>query len=327
MNILLINTLKSLRKLYTNTIRVDIKSKPDCIDNPDIASTIIYEALIDDKPRMIARFGSVEMSCLMNYIGVKHQAFKYVDYIVGDTQPWWWEPAITNQMRINAGFFPPTIGKIEQFCEQMLHDIPELDVLGSWLEQENFFKQELVNAKKIHLRLLEPFWDENPWTRALEGKKVLVVHPFETEILEQYKIKDQLFKNNILPDFELKTVKAVMSHADEKTKYVDWFEALDYMKTEIDKADYDICLIGAGAYGFPLAVHVKRMGKKAIHMGGSLQLLFGIRGKRWEDPTYGTKEWGIPYGSYSSLMNEHWIRPGESVKPLGADKVEGNCYW
>ena len=27
--------------------------------------------------------------------------------------------------------------------------------------------------------------------------------------------------------------------------------------------------LGCGAYGFPLAAHVKRMGKKAIHMGGS----------------------------------------------------------
>ena len=43
----------------------------------------------------------------------------------------------------------------------------------------------------------------------------------------------------------------------------------EYMKAEINKSNYDICILGCGAYGFPLAAHVKRMGKKAIHMGGS----------------------------------------------------------
>ena len=58
------------------------------------------------------------------------------------------------------------------------------------------------------------------------------------------------------------------------------------MKAQIDKEDFDICLIGAGAYGFPLAAYVKRKGKKAVHLGGALQLLFGIKGSRWEDPNH-----------------------------------------
>ena len=130
-----------------------------------------------------------------------------------------------------------------------------------------------------------------------------------------------------MPSFQLKTIKAVQSLADEQTDFNDWFEALDFMKAEIDKVDYDICLIGCGAYGFPLAAHVKRMGKKGFHYGGALQLLFGIRGKRWEDPSYGVKEWGIPYGFYSNLMNEHWIRPGTAAMPKNAKVVEGACYW
>lgn len=54
----------------------------------------------------------------------------------------------------------------------------------------------------------------------------------------------------------------------------------------MDAVDYDIVLLGCGAYGFPLAAYAKRRGKQAIHMGGSLQLLFGIKGKRWEDQNY-----------------------------------------
>ena len=56
-------------------------------------------------------------------------------------------------------------------------------------------------------------------------------------------------------------------------------------------------------------------------MGGSLQLLFGIKGKRWEDPNYNKNY------NYSELMNEYWIRPDERFKPKNAAQVEGGCYW
>ena len=129
-----------------------------------------------------------------------------------------------------------------------------------------------------------------------------------------------------MPQFELTTIKAVQSLAGEKVGFEDWFEALDYMKAEIDKVDYDICLIGAGAYGFPLAAYVKSIGKKAVHVGGSLKLMFGIKGKRWENPLYGVQELGIQ-GKYPALFNEHWIYPGDENKPKNANIVEGACYW
>ena len=90
------------------------------------------------------------------------------------------------------------------------------------------------------------------------------------------------------------------------------------MKKEIDKIDYDICIVGAGAYGFPLAAHVKRSGKKAIHLAGVTQLLFGIKGSRWEN---------FIVWPYMNLFNEHWIRPLGIEKPKNANQVEGACYW
>ena len=95
----------------------------------------------------------------------------------------------------------------------------------------------------------------------------------------------------------------------------------------MDACDYDICLIGCGAYGFHLAAHAKRAGKKAVHLGGVLQMLFGIKGNRWEDPNYGVPELGIPRGWYLQLFNEYWVKPGEALRSKNADKVEGACYW
>jgi len=275
---------------------------------------------------MIARFGAGEMNCLYNYFGVKNYPNRYLDYIKGITPPWWWDLMKANNLYLVAGFFPIKNDKLEKFCELMIRDIPDVDILGSWLPQEKYFEKELNNAKKVHLLFLEPFWTKNPWTRALEGKKVLVVHPFAQTIEKQYKKRKLLFKNNLLPQFEIKTIKAVQSIAGAKTEFTDWFEALEYMKSEIDKVDYDICLIGCGAYGFPLAAHVKRRGKKSFHLGGSLQLLFGIRGRRWDiyHKIDEVRNMGL---DYRTLFNEHWVYPSDGEKPKNAMKVERACYW
>ena len=310
-----------MRKTYTKVFNVAPLVRPECIQDADVASQLMYDKLMSQEPCMIARFGAYELSVMVNYLGIKKSEKKVFAYIKGEGLEWWWNKKLLRFMHLNAGFFPPTVEKIEQFCELMLKDIPEVDILGFWVSADRF-KEELRNSRKILLEHLNPYFSTRPWTKALEGKKVLVVHPFAQTIASQYKKRELLFENkDILPIFDLKVLKAVQSLGKEKTPFADWFDALNYMKNEIDKVDYDICLIGCGAYGFPLAAHVKRTGKKAVHLGGCLQLLFGIRGKRWENPNY-NKEY-----NYSQLMNEHWVRPAETEKPGNADRVEGACYW
>jgi hypothetical protein len=321
MNKLFVYSLKALRKLYIKCFGSSPKM-PEFEKDPDKASQIIYDVLISDKPCMIGRFGSNELLCLVTYLGIKENNRNIISYVTGKSSAWWWNQQNLKNMHIVAGFFPPQYSKFEQFCELMLRDIPEVDVLGSWLADELLFEKELNNSAKIWLDFLNPFFAKNPWSRALEGKKVLVLHPFAETIKKQYDKRILLFDNkNVLPDFELQTMKTIQSLGKETVEYKDWFEALHYMQDEIDKRDYDICLIGAGAYGFPLAAHVKRKGKKAIHLGGSLQLLFGIRGKRWEDPNL-NKEY-----CFADYMNQYWVRPSEEETPKNSSNVEGACYW
>jgi len=286
----------------------------------EYASDLIYKELMAEKPTMIARLGSTELACVINYLGVKQpEKFKSVKgFIGGKTPKWWWDNGIMQQMQDWSGFFPVSQPHIEKFCELMLADMPKVDILGSWLKEESFFKNELAASKKIMLEDLEPFFTNDPWTKALAGKKVLVLHPFADTIQHQFTVKDKLFENKLLPDFELLTIKAVQSIAKEKTAFADWFEALDSMKTQIAATDFDICILGCGAYGFPLAAFIKGMGKKAIHLGGVTQLLFGIKGSRWEQY--------VVY-PYANLYNSYWVRPGDKERPKNADVVEGACYW
>lgn len=308
--------LKGVRGLIMNMISPK-KSKLERIEDSNTASDIIYQKLMDDKPCMIARFGAFELSTVVNYLGVRNPKHSYFKYLMGKQGQWWWNESLLSYMQSNAGFFPATHKNAERFGELMLQDSREVDILGSWQIAERELDEELSGAIKVHIDYVAPFFGEKKWSRALKGKKVLVVHPFIETIQQQYKKRELLFEDkDILPEFELICVKAVQS-INGDSSYKDWFEALEYMKSEIDKQDYDVCLLGCGAYGFPLAAHIKRTGKKAIHIGGRLQLLFGIIGNRWDNPE----------SDYYKFFNDNWCRPGESERPKFAGNVENACYW
>jgi len=218
----------------------------------------------------------------------------------------------------NAGFFPPTDENLEKLALLYLEAIKDLDMLAVW-----FNKGELDLIKNNNISNLaltgdyhSPWLVDNPWSYALKNKKVLVIHPFEDSIKEQYKKRKYLFENKkVLPEFELQTLKAVQSIGGSHHTFTTWFEALDFMKNEIIKIDFDIALIGAGAYGLPLAHFCKKIGKKGLHLGGATQLLFGIYGERWKN----SEEF--------KLINSYWKRPYEFEKPEAFKKVENGCYW
>lgn len=324
--------LHKIRELYEWKYKRYFDRHPEHLTrecNPDKVSKMIFELLDSPRPCMIARYGMTEFNALANYICTKKGPHNLLNFFLCKTHAWWLSPFRMENLGNYSGVFPYTTALYEKFCKLLLEDTKELDILASWIDDEIYLEKELLNVKKIFLPYLEPYHSSEPWSRILKNKKVLVVHPFSEQIKSQYETKRQkLFKDKtVLPLFTLDVIQAVQSLGGNNNGFKDWFEALEWMKHEIDKKDYDICIIGCGAYGFHLAAHVKRMGKQAIHMGGATQLLFGIKGNRWENPNYGVKEWGLPYGFYTNLMNENWIKPGEKGRPHNADKVEGACYW
>lgn len=323
--------IKILRKTYRFFSSKEF-SKPKSDLNRQSANEKIYNLLIRDEPCMIARFGTTELLAINNYLCIQEDKpvhKKILNFITGNTNLPWWQMEIFKYIDIYSGVFNPTEEIMIKFSERYLKDIPLIDILGSFQYGEKFMPLK-ENVIKVHLETLYPFFVERPWTEALKGKKVLVVHPFEETILKQYELRNKLFQNkDILPEFELYTIKAVQSAVGIKPAYKDWFEALEDMENQISKIDFDICIIGCGAYGMPLAAHVKRIGKKAFHIGGGLQLLFGIKGKRWDDPDY-LKLHNIPefyQESYKDLYNSYWTRPLKKDTPKSASKLDSATYW
>lgn len=273
----------------------------------DEANDIIYAALMSGKPFLAARFGDAELRALVytleNDLGIRKG---FPDYI-------------KKVMNLNAGFFPASDEKLKRFGHVLWDATKEVDVFGVWynLMEDYVIREQSPDANLVELIALEPYRSSCPWSRALQGKKVLVVHPFEESIKTQFAIKDKIFDNpQILPDFELITYKAVQTNAGGTCKYKDWFEALEAMYTDIQAIDFDVAIVGCGAYGLPLAAKLKRINKQVIHLAGATQILFGIRGARWDVRP-----------EMQKYFNDYWIRPSESEKPVNAAAVENGCYW
>lgn len=318
--------LRAARKSYVKIQTIfNIKNKLAKLPidySSQLASDLIKSRLVDDKSCMICRFGSGELTAINIHLNISTLNYssvvgKSLDYILGKSPEFWWNKGVKEGMRNNAGFFPVTDQSLEKFSSRMLEDIKNIDILGSWLDWEVNISHLLQNALIVKLTDLEPYYHLNPWTEALKDKKVLVIHPFEQSIQQQYKKRDLLFKDQrILPEFELITFKPVQSIANNDVEFETWFDALDWMCKQINNIQFDIAIIGAGAYGLPLASYIKTIGKKAIHLGGATQILFGIKGKRWDDSEF-----------FQDLYNPYWIRPLPSETPNNFQRVEGGCYW
>ncbi len=266
------------------------------------ANEYISSLLLSDRPIVVSRLGSSELSVLKSFINKKEYKDKH-----------------KNILKKNAGFFPVDKKNIDEFCKLYIDILPDIDLLGiSYIPFEDHMANNYSKDTKLtSLRNLEPYFFENPWSQHLEGKKVLVIHPFAKSIQSQYEIREKLFPNTkTLPAFELITLTSAQTLGGGDGKYKSWFDALKNMENQIELIDFDIAIIGAGVYGIPLAVFIKSLGKKAIHLGGSTQMLFGVYGQRW-----------AIHPDFQGIINEYWIRPQADEKPKNASSVENACYW
>ncbi len=296
----------------------------------------LYEHLCGEQPFFAGRLGSNELECMTEYYYVldragcghgkdgtgaevrdhdEKEALDKGSRNLGAKEAY--HDNLKLVMKQGAGFFPVEDAYLDRFVRLYSDNLQEIDFIWSmWLSRfENLLYQRFAPDKEIGLYddTALPYDLDMPWTKALEGKKVLVIHPFEESILENYAKRERLFDHpGMLPKFELITLKSVQSIADENVPFEDWFAALSYMEDQISRMEFDIALIGAGAYGFPLGAYVKQLGKKAVHIGGMLQLLFGIKGKAWNK---------------LGIYNEYWTSPKESEKPKGYQSVEAGRYW
>ena len=220
----------------------------------------------------------------------------------------------------NAGVFPPTSEGFSQFGQEMADCLADVDFLSVWFNpgEAEIVKQFAPNASLVDLNAIEPhLWDQ-PWFELAEGKRVLAISPFASTIQSQHSRLAEIWsrKPAMAPNYELHTMETPLCAALVESPFESWGAGLDAMRQRMGEIDFDIAIIGAGAWSLPLAVHAKRLGKVGVHLGGPAQLVFGILGQRWEEKP-----------KHAKYFNEHWVRPGDTERPDTFTKIEGGCYW
>lgn len=319
-NILLKKILRKLKKIVRGNCGTELTylektqklpvKYPSRIYFGQDGNDMLLRHVINNEAFFVSRFGGVELGAVNFYLQKRLRKDKES-----------YDEKIRQTLFNNAGFFPVDDAAIDTFCCLYLDSIKDITALAVWFNDNewNVTKKNCKHALLVELESLTSFLYSSPYTQILKNKKILVIHPFIETIRSQYDTRrKELFRDpSVLPDFTLSLLKSPQTIAGNTDGYSCWMDAYNDMCTKIDNFDFDIAIIGAGAYGLPLGSYIKRKGKSVLHLGGATQLLFGIKGKRWE----------TEYDFASRIFNEYWVYPSENEKPLNFKKVENGCYW
>lgn len=226
----------------------------------------------------------------------------------------------SQRLYTNAGVFPATAEGFSRFGREYVDSLADVDALAVWF---NPGEARAVNALApqaalLGLNAIEPHLWENPWFGLAAGKRVLAISPFVATIRHQHAKRWEVWakKPAMAPDYQLETIETPLCAALVESPYPSWGEGLDRLRERMEHTEFDIAIVGAGAWSLPLAVHAKRLGKVGVHLGGAAQLVFGILGQRWEQKP-----------NHNRYFNEHWVRPGDTERPETFTQIEGGCYW
>ncbi len=278
----------------------------------------IMKALKDGEGALIGRHGTIELTTLL-------QA--------------WQDPSLIDAERCtileqNAGIFPRTGPSIATWIRQYGDAVESADCMATaWykpLAAAEWRHLDSVNptSLRIPLRSLEPYYCApiDRWTRALEGQRVCVVSSFAETMQQQVTLADAIWKEDwetLLPSTT--TWSFVRSYYSPVTAkgfcawpagIESWKDAVDDLESRILATKSKIVLLGCGGLAMPLAHRLKEQGCVAIVMGGAIQVLFGIQGRRWAN-----------HPVISGFWNAAWCSPSPSEIPGGASAIEGGCYW
>jgi hypothetical protein len=266
----------------------------------------IKNALSTRRNVLIGRMGASEMKVVRRYLLRKQLPFaKY-------------NGAIRREIQLNSGVYPTSDIDLDRFAKFYLECADDIDIFCAWfIPGESRILRERNFETITVLPALEPYFFDAPWSHALRGKTIVLVTPFVETIRLQLDRLRLVWGYDLFPDVEFKFVRFPHSQllmGERPDRY--WFNILADKQSEIDNVAFDVGLVGAGAATLPLARYMKTIGKTGIAMGGALQILFGVRGRRWDvDP------------NFARYFNQYWTRPLKEETPPNYKINESGAYW
>jgi glycosyltransferase involved in cell wall biosynthesis len=237
--------------------------------------------------------------------------------------PWiaqgWRRPA--SRLANNAGFFPLEWHSFKDWDRAMRQAVGHLDYVCAWQDdpflgvyEEEVLCQIAPRSRRIPMRFLG-----KSILPQIAPYRWLVISPFvqtmRRQLAQMRRVHDP--ENKWKVDWEkmasgCRFVRCPLQWHLEPSPFRSWEEGLEHLTQLALAEDFDVALIGAGAWSLPLAARIKKAGRAAIHTGGETQLFFGIKGRRW---------------NHENFYNPSWVSVLPEETPAGRNKVDDGCYW
>jgi hypothetical protein len=303
------------RDIYETDLGRPVLSKKEFISE-------LKDAIINNRPYAAGRTGISEQFWMYYPIMLKEAENKSAIRV--------FEKHLRFHGYWQAGIFPASPGFFLEYNDFYILHLRAMNCLGMVLEPvmgpkiirfydfspKLLFFQDLVPDKSV------PDNPENCYLQYFFGKKILLICPFAgvlksratREIFEG--VWSKTGKKWFFPE-SVEDLEFPYGFEDKtQRQYSSAIALFEYISREIGKRDFDIALVAAAGLSVPIASRVKSLGRICIALGGDLQILFGVLGKRWRE----RKAWKEKY------FNEWWIDMPEKYKPASRGACD-EAYW
>jgi len=255
------------------------------------------EIMLQPEPFFVGRIGGLEFEVVAQYYNNNtHPKNLYADYI--------------QQICHTCGYFDFTDSKQQNFmsfCQDMIRYYKDAKYLtygnaltineinsGQILPEHVAFYNYVCDDKTLFIyTFIEAVVDFMKSFKIWgEGKKILIISPLSKSINYQLTRKDKILKNYTFPNCEFKTYNTKITYNNmlidtKETIRVttnNFLEEVELIKNNIKDIDFDVAFLACAVYTMPLGDYIsKTLQKKAIYIGGILNMFFSIYGNRFKE--------------------------------------------
>lgn len=127
---------------------------------------------------------------------------KLFSFILNRQPAWWLEFDCIDALSTNAGFFlKRQVDLVDRFGKLTIDSAFDLDVLGSWQDNEKYLKERLQSCLLVELANLEPFLQRILGRDILKVKKslwlTLLLKQLRNMANENYSLRTNLLCRNL----------------------------------------------------------------------------------------------------------------------------------
>jgi len=296
-------------RFTNNRLTIMVKTSHDC-DVLQLPPLSYAQLLRDGRPFAAGKIGTAEILGL-DYFD------RFFQGGLGITS--WVRPA--TRLANNAGFFPVELDAYRGWNREMRASIAHLDFVCLWqtdpflrLYESKFVSKNAEKAQRIPMG-----WLGKSILHEIADFRCLVISPFIKTMQMQLPRMRQIHdpENQTNTNWEklasnIRFLRCPLQWHLEPSPYRSWAEGLEILSGKVAQEQFDVALVGAGAWSLPLAAQIKKSGRSAIHTGGETQLFFGIKGQRW---------------NHIDFYNSAWVSVLPEETPELRAKIDDACYW